>query len=86
MLAAWWDATAQADLKTTGAEWEGWNLVGNPFNQTAYISDARPFYTMNDDGSEIMAAETNTIAAMEGVFEILLNACRMRRDNEQALH
>ena len=54
--------------KTTGAEWEGWNLVGNPFNDAAYID--REFYTMNGDGSEIIAAEVNSIAPMEGIFVI----------------
>ncbi len=49
---------------------EGWNLVGNPFAQTAYID--RPFYTMSSDGSKIIAADegSNEIAAMTGVFVI----------------
>ena len=56
-------------LKKTGdAETAGWNLVGNPFNQTAYIN--RDFYVMNDDGSEIIAAERNYIMPMEGVFVV----------------
>ena len=56
--------------KTTGAEWEGWNLVGNPYNEMAYIEDGRDFYTMNAEGSEIMASTSNSIEAMEGVFVI----------------
>ena len=56
--------------KTTGVEWEGWNLVGNPFNETAYIADGRSFYTMNGDGSEIIAVTNGSIEAMEGVFVI----------------
>ena len=52
------------------AEFQGWNLVGNPFNETAYIADGRAFYTMNADGSELMASETNSIAPMEGIFVI----------------
>ena len=61
--------------KTSGAGWEGWNLVGNPFNETAYIEDGRSFYTMNSDGSEIIAANPNEkgIAPMEGVFVIADN-------------
>ncbi len=57
--------------KTTGVDFEGWNLVGNPFSDTAYIE--RPFYIMNSSGSEIIAAadvEQNSIAPMEGVFVI----------------
>ena len=52
----------------SGVEFEGWNLVGNPFAVEAYID--RNFYTMNPDGSEIIAAEGNSIAPMEGVFVI----------------
>ena len=54
--------------KTTGVDFKGWNLVGNPFNEIAYID--REFYTMNGDGSEIMAATSNSIAPMEGIFVI----------------
>ena len=56
--------------KTAGAEWEGWNLVGNPFTETVYIEDGRGFYTMNADGSEIIVASNPSIEAMEGVFVI----------------
>lgn len=49
--------------------WEGWNLVGNPFAQTAYIEN-REFYTMNDDGSELTAVTGNSVEAMEGIFVI----------------
>lgn len=56
--------------KTHGVEFEGWNLVGNPFTMDAYILDNRPFYIMNDEGSEIIAAAGNRdyIEPMEGIF------------------
>ena len=47
----------------------GWNLVGNPFAETAYID--RPFYVMNSEGNEIIAAEDanrSSITPMEGIF------------------
>ena len=56
--------------KTAGADWEGWNLVGNPFNEIAYIEDGRSFYTMNGEGSEIIAANNPGIEPMEGIFVI----------------
>ena len=46
---------------------DGWNLVGNPFAETAYIT--KPYYTMNATGSELIASEGG-IEAMEGVFVI----------------
>ena len=54
--------------KTPGAEMEGWNLVGNPFTETAYID--RDFYVMNNDGSEIVLAERDDyyVDPMEGIF------------------
>ena len=52
--------------KTEGADWSGWNLVGNPFNVTAYID--RSFYTLDEDGKEVIIANDNTIQPMEGVF------------------
>jgi hypothetical protein len=54
--------------KTGNAGTAGWNLVGNPFNQNAYIN--RDFYVMNVDGSEIVAAQRNYILPMEGVFVV----------------
>ena len=48
---------------------EGWNLVGNPFDTTAYITE-RGFYTMNVDGSEIIPVTGNSVEAMEGIFVI----------------
>lgn len=50
------------------AEFSGWNLVGNPFAQKAYPN--REFYVMNDDGSEIVTADRDTVSAMEGIFVI----------------
>ena len=52
--------------KTEGAELSGWNLVGNPFADTAYID--HDFYVMNDSGSEIIAAERDYVHPMEGIF------------------
>ena len=53
----------------TSGGFEGWNLVGNPFAQAAYID--RPFYRMNADGTELNSdTETGEIAIMEGVFVI----------------
>ena len=55
----------------TSSNFQGWNLVGNPFSETAYIVDGRLFYTMNPAGTEIMPSGTNnSIAPMEGVFVI----------------
>ena len=54
--------------KASGTFFEGWNLVGNPFAQTAYIT--KPFYTMNEDGSEVIPALGNSVGAMEGIFVI----------------
>ena len=48
-------------------EFEGWNLVGNPFSVEATI-DQEDFYRMNDVGSEIAPATGNTVNPMEGIF------------------
>ena len=53
-----------------GVDFQGWNLVGNPFTETVYIADNRPFYTMNADGTEIITSTSNSIEAMEGVFVV----------------
>ena len=49
-------------------DFAGWNLVGNPFAETAYVD--RDFYTMNNDGSEIIASTSSTVEAMEGIFVV----------------
>ena len=52
-----------------GVDLQGMNLVGNPFDQDAYIEDGRDFYRMNDTGEEIMTEASNgKIYPMEGVF------------------
>ena len=59
--------------KTDNVDFSGWNLVGNPFAETAYIGN-RDFYVMNygenTGGSEIIASNRNNINAMEGIFVI----------------
>ena len=42
--------------------------MGNPFTDTAYID--REFYVMNNIGTEIIAGEGNSVAAMEGIFVV----------------
>ena len=59
--------------KTAGAEWEGWNLVGNPFNEIAYIADGRGFYTLDGDGKEVVISTSTSVEAMEGMFVIAQN-------------
>lgn len=55
--------------KTANAEFEGCNLIGNPFGTTATINKA--FYRMNPEThAEIILADNNTIAPMEGVFVV----------------
>ena len=54
--------------RTGEGETAGWNLVGNPFNERAYID--REFYVMSEDGSRIELAQRNYILPMEGIFVI----------------
>ena len=54
--------------KTGNGETAGWNLVGNPFNERAYID--REFYVMSADGIRIELAQRNYVLPMEGVFVI----------------
>jgi len=62
--------TAYSDNGQVGLT-TGWNLIGNPFAQTASLTNAsnqaQSFYRMNAAGTELESA-TGTIAAMEGVF------------------
>lgn len=55
-------------VKDDDAEFPGWNLIGNPFTETAYVN--RDFYVMNNDGNKIIPAIENGIPAMEGIFVI----------------
>ena len=48
------------------AEMAGYNLVGNPFLEEAYVD--LPFYVMNEAGAEVVPAEGSTVPAMEGCF------------------
>ena len=57
-------------VKDDDAEFAGWNLIGNPFAETAYIADGRFFYTMNDGGTAFMKVTNGSIEAMEGVLVI----------------
>ena len=52
--------------KDANAELSGWNLVGNPFAQRAYVT--RLFYTLNDSGSELIPVRSYSVEAMEGIF------------------
>ena len=47
----------------------GWNLVGNPFAEKAYLEGNRGFYTMDGDGN--FTPVTNaSIESMEGIFVV----------------
>ena len=64
-----YNGTGEVTLhKTEGVEFSGWNLVGNPFAQTAYLAGNISFYTMNGDGDKIIVTSSTNIDAMEGVF------------------
>ena len=52
-----------------GVVWSGWNLIGNPFNEEVSMGE-RPFYVMNEGGTEIEAADRFTLDPMEGAFVI----------------
>ena len=55
------------ELELAEGDWAGWNLVGNPYLETATI-DHELFYVINENGTEIMTAEENSSAPMQGVF------------------
>ena len=61
--------TGQTLSYVEGKSFAGWNLIGNPFNHTAYLE--RAFYVINPEGrNEIILANRNSVEAMEGVFVI----------------
>lgn len=50
------------------AYWKGWNLVGNPFAESAYAD--RSYYALQN-GSELVATGANVaVGAMEGIFVV----------------
>ena len=54
---------------TSGKEFAGWNLVGNPFACNAYLDGNQAFYRVNANGDAIATtAATGAITPMEGVF------------------
>jgi len=69
-----YEGTGEVNLAyDANAEFPGWNLVGNPFAQTATI-DRDEFYVMKSDGTEIITAQNNEIPAMEGIFVVAAGA------------
>lgn len=56
------------DCSNASGNFEGWNLVGNPFAKTAYID--RDCYVMNSNRNQIVLGSSREVAAMEGVFVI----------------
>ncbi len=66
-----YDGDGEVDLVyDENATFKGWNLVGNPF--PVNMCPNRPYYKMNEDGTEIMSDEsTEPVAPMEGVFVVV---------------
>ena len=57
-------------LQKAGGTWGDWNLISNPFGETAYLPNT-DFVVMNEEGSEFMAGTRNSaIPAMAGVFVV----------------
>ena len=52
--------------KTDDVDFEGWNLVGNPWGENATVD--KDFYCMNAEGSEIIPTTSSAVNAMEGIF------------------
>ena len=53
---------------TEDQRFAGWNLVGNPYGETADLPTSLSYYTMNGDGSELVAGNSTTIGATEAIF------------------
>lgn len=64
------DEVKALNYASTNYEFNGWNLVGNPFMCNAYITNVNgevAFYRMNENGDGFVTA-TGAIAPMEGIF------------------
>lgn len=57
-------------VKNDTVNFAGWNLVGNPFTETAYFAESRDFYVMNSARTGIMPATAPGIPPMEGAFVV----------------
>ncbi len=55
--------------KTQGAQFEGWNLIGNPYATAATVS-VESFYRMNPEGRADLIEGSDLVDAMEGIFVI----------------
>ena len=66
------DVNQEVPLEYSGnSPLKGYNLIGNPFTCTAYLSDkTRDFARMNAEGNEIVLADPSdrTIGVCEGIF------------------
>ena len=52
---------------STGADFAGWNLIGNPFATSAILD--KPYYRLNTNGDGLKTeTESTAVNAMEGVF------------------
>ena len=50
-------------------EWYGWNLVGNPFADDAYVYDERSFYRLEPEtGAYLPCTSDDIVPMMEGIF------------------
>lgn len=62
-------ASKEVELDYDGtANMSGWNLIGNPFTEAAYID--RPYYKMNATGTDVTPVETfgaTPVAAYSGI-------------------
>ena len=58
------------------SEFQGFNLVGNPFACDAYLTEERDFYVMNTAGDEleINSSANGVIAPLQGLFVAAANA------------
>lgn len=63
-----YDGTGTFELLYDGdANLAGWNLMGNPYAESATI-DKADFFVMNGEGTEIELSERDEVNAMEGIF------------------
>ena len=57
--------------KVEGTDWEGWNVVGNPFTEAAYID--RAYYTLDNSLNYIECAATDPINPLQGILVLAEN-------------